>query len=173
MTPPGLRIRPVRVEEATELAALAARTFRDAFGPDNNPEDLQLHLATTYTPDRMREALQDPECTSLFAEVDGVTVGYAQLFPRQPDPPLGDGARMLSRFYLEQGWLGQGIAPRLMDAVKEDARRRGARYLWLTVWQQNHRAARFYEKCGFRTSGSTTFIVGNDPQTDWLMLCPL
>jgi GNAT superfamily N-acetyltransferase len=168
VTPPGLRIRPVRIEEAETLARLAARTFRDAFGPDNNPADLELHLSTTYTADRMRQALRDPGCTSLFAEVDGVPVGYAQVFDREAEPP-SSGGRMLSRFYLEQAWLGQGIAPRLMDAVTEDARRRGARYLWLTVWQRNPRAVRFYEKCGFRVTGATTFTVGSDPQTDWVM----
>ena len=171
--PPGLTIRRAGPAEAELLAALAARTFRDAFGPANHPADLALHLRASYTPERMAAELADPDCTTLLAEIEKHPAGYAQLVTREPPLPLGQGGLMLHRFYLEQGWIGRGIATPLMDAVREEARRRAAAYLWLTVWQENPRAIAFYRKCGFSEAGTTIFTVGNDPQQDWVMTCQL
>jgi GNAT superfamily N-acetyltransferase len=79
----------------------------------------------------------------------------------------------LWRFYVDQPFHGRGVAARLMEGAKQRARRRGAISLWLGVWERNHRAKAFYAKHGFRKVGSHVFVVGADPQTDDVMLCPL
>lgn len=171
--PDNLAIRMATRADATLLAELAARTFAAAFGPDNRPEDLALHLASHYSPEIFLAELSDPGCDALLAFVAERPAGYAQLFGRSPPVELGPGGRMLSRFYLDPPWIGKGIATPLMEAVTESARARGARYLWLTVWQKNPRAIAFYEKCGFAIRGTTVFTVGTDPQEDWVMALPL
>lgn len=171
--PASLCIRPATLEDAALLARLAAETFAAAFGPDNRPEDLALHLATHYSPDVFQRELSDPGCDTLLAFVAEHPAGYAQLFDRTPPMELGSGGRMLCRFYLDPAWIGRGIAAPLMEASKASARARGAKYLWLTVWQKNPRAIAFYEKCGFGIRGSTIFTVGTDPQEDWVMSAPL
>ena len=55
-------------------------------------------------------------------------------------------------------------------AVEAQARRRGARELWLGVWERNARAQAFYRKCGFEKVGTQIFVVGTDPQTDHVMM---
>lgn len=168
-TPDGLRIRRGVLVDAPLLAELAERTFRDAFGPDNSPGDLELHVRTHYTPVRMAAELTNGDGTTLFAEVNGAAAGYAQLVTREPPSPLGAGGLMLHRFYLEQAWIGKGIAQPLMEAVRDAALERNARFLWLTVWERNPRAVAFYRKCGFTDVGITTFCVGTDAQTDLVM----
>lgn len=143
----------------------------------NNPDDLALHLARQYTPARMGTEIADPATTTLLVIVEDALAGYAQLVERPaPVPPprgvTGPG-RMLHRFYLDQAWIGSGLALPLMAEAKTDAVRRGAAFLWLTVWERNSRAIAFYQKCGFTVVGSTTFVVGTDPQQDWVMTCPL
>jgi len=73
-------------------------------------------------------------------------------------------------FDVDQPWQGQGIAGLLMQAVQHRARERGARELWLGVWERNERAQAFYRKHGFRKVGTQIFVVGTDPQTDHVML---
>jgi len=170
---PAIVIRRAQVQDAELLATLAERTFRDAFGAANRPEDLAIHLRTHYTPERMRAELTDPGGVTLFALAGESPAGYAQLASAAPPFPLGPGGLMLHRFYLEQAWIGRGVAVPLMTAVRDAARERAARYLWLTVWQENPRAVAFYRKCGFVEAGTTTFTVGTDPQVDWVMTCPL
>jgi ribosomal protein S18 acetylase RimI-like enzyme len=41
--------------------------------------------------------------------------------------------------------------------------------IWLGVWEHNHQAIKFYTTWGFEKFGDHLFLLGDDPQTDWLM----
>lgn len=75
----------------------------------------------------------------------------------------------LRRLYVDARHHGRGLGRQLLDAAYAAARELGGRTLWLTVWERNERAIAFYSRCGFRIVGDTTFIVGEDAQTDHVM----
>lgn len=156
--------------DAAALAELAATTFRDAFGADNSPEDLALHLAQSYGISQQTAELSDPAITTLLAFADGALAGYAQLRPGQaPGCVQSIHSIELWRFYVAREWHGRGLAQQLMTAVVAAARGRKAATLWLGVWEHNPRAQAFYKKSGFTDVGSQTFLVGTDAQTDRVM----
>jgi ribosomal protein S18 acetylase RimI-like enzyme len=45
--------------------------------------------------------------------------------------------------------------------------------MWLGVWEKNFRAQKFYEKWGFEKFSEHVFLMGDDPQIDWLLKKPL
>jgi diamine N-acetyltransferase len=167
---PAVRVRPGVPADAAMLAELGARTFRDAFAADNRPEDVAAYTAATYSPARQARELADPDTVYLVAEVGGDAAGYAVL-RRGPAPPCVTGPAPLEllRFYVDRRWHGAGVAHALMAAVRDEARRCGARALWLGVWERNARAIRFYAKNGFRDVGAQTFVLGADVQQDRVM----
>jgi len=158
--------------DAAALAAFAERTFVETFGPDNRPEDMQVHLAATYGVEKQAQELADTSTITLLA-FDGETlVAYAQI-RREPPPECvaHEGALQIHRFYVDRSAHGRGIAQRLMASVHEAARDVGAKQLWLTVWEHNPRAMAFYRKADFVDVGSTDFFVGPDRQTDRVFVC--
>ena len=42
--------------------------------------------------------------------------------------------------------------------------------VWLGVWEQNINAQGFYQHYGFRQVSQHTFSVGNDDQTDYILV---
>lgn len=163
-------VRSATPADAAALAELAARTFRDAFGAANSPEDLALHLAQSYGISQQTAELSDPAMTTLLAIADGALAGYAQLRPGQaPAAVQSTQSIELWRFYVARDWHGRGLAQQLMAAVIAAARGRSAAVLWLGVWERNPRAQAFYKKSGFIDVGSQTFLVGTDEQTDRVM----
>lgn len=160
--------------DAAMLAEFAARNFRDAFAADNRPEDIELHLAGSYSPEKQLAELVDPNITTLLAEVDGQLAGYAQV-RSDPVPPCvwGPAPIELGRFYVDRPWHGRGVAQALMQAVVDAAVRRGAETLWLGVWERNARGRAFYQKAGFVDVGSQTFTLGTDVQFDRVLALDL
>ncbi|HEU5136150.1 MAG TPA: GNAT family N-acetyltransferase [Steroidobacteraceae bacterium] len=166
-----VQVRRATVADAEALAQIGARTFFDAFAADNTPEDMRLFLAKTWRPDLQRAEILDDTLDTLLACVDDRLAGFAQV--RAAQPPPGIAARNpveLKRFYVDKPWQGRGVAHQLMEAVETQTRAREAHELWLGVWERNERAQAFYRKCGFRKVGTQIFVVGNDPQTDHVML---
>jgi diamine N-acetyltransferase len=56
-----------------------------------------------------------------------------------------------------------------MNKCFETALEKSYRTMWLGVWELNYRAARFYEKHGFKIVGKHVFQLGSDAQTDLVM----
>lgn len=161
--------------DAARLAEFGARTFHDAFAADNTVEDMRQHLESAFSPGLQLAEIRDPGIDTLIAtDESGSWVGFAQLrADKVTDGVPAQGSIELWRFYVDRLWHGQGVAARLMDAAKQRARRRGATLLWLGVWERNARAQAFYRKHGFSKVGRQVFVVGSDPQTDDVLLCPL
>jgi GNAT superfamily N-acetyltransferase len=172
--PAGLHIRRASPADASLLASLGAETFVKSFGAQNTPENLAKHLSLAFGDEIQRRELADPAVTYLIAEQNGRTAGYAQV--REGDAPdciAGANPVEVRRFYVVHDFHGTGIAQALMDACAREAKRRGGRTLWLSAWDQNPRAIRFYTKWGYEDVGGQTFMLGDDPQQDRVLALSL
>ncbi|NOT10198.1 MAG: GNAT family N-acetyltransferase [Gemmatimonadales bacterium] len=166
--------RRAEVPDAAALAAFAARVFVETYGPDNRPEDLAEHLATSYGVPQQTRELADPDYVTLLMEDAGNVIAYAQIRRHAPPPCVEEpGPVELYRFYVDRPHQGRGVAQRLMTAACEVAREMGGRAVWLSVWERNPRAIAFYLKCGFRDVGATHFYVGTDRQNDRVLMVSL
>jgi ribosomal protein S18 acetylase RimI-like enzyme len=165
-------IRPAAAADASALAALGERTFRDTFAADNTPENIEAHVAAAYSPARQAAELEAPTRTTLVAESEaGELIAFSQLLAgKAPSCVTGPAPIELLRFYVDRGYHGRGIAQALMTATLTAAASRGAATIWLGVWERNPRAIAFYAKCGFRDVGSHDFMLGSERQIDRIMV---
>lgn len=108
--------------------------------------------------------------TSFVVRQTRELIGYAQMQDAEPLQIVGElPAVLLKRIYVDQRWLGTGVALALMQAVVTEAADRGARTVWLTVWERNSRAIRFYTRLGMRIIGKADFLLGSELQRDHVM----
>lgn len=171
----GLEFRMARRADAEALAAFMSRNFLAAYGDCSTPENVAATVAKHYGIEAQQRQLGDPGRANLLAMLGGEIAGHAQLRfdSAAPDAVAPLPAAEIARFYVDTAWHGHGIAQSMMAEVRSIASGRGAASLWLSVWQQQPQAIRFYEKEGFRIAGTLVFEVGDDPKDDWLMLRPL
>ena len=167
-----------RLADAADAAVLAefmSRNFLAAYGDCSSPANIAATIARHYGLEAQQRQLADRTRLNLVMEREGAIAGHAQLrlFGDTPDKVRPLPTAEIARFYIDTAFHGQGLAQRMMAEVRRLAAARGARSLWLSVWQQQPQAIRFYEKEGFRIAGSLVFVVGDDPKDDWLMLSPL
>lgn len=167
-------VRRGKPDEAGELSVFAERVFREAFAAQNRAADLEMYIRKAYGRRQQLAELNDPDVTTLVAEVEGRMAGFAQVRPGTA-PPCVDGSAPIElwRFYVDRPFQGFGVAGTLMQAVVESARARGRGTLWLGVWEHNPRAQAFYRKFGFVDVGQQAFLLGSDTQTDRVMARPL
>lgn len=165
-----LDFRYALVRDAIRLAEFAERTFRDTFGDQNHPLDMELYCASTFGVAKQLDEITDPSITTLLCETRDDLVGYLQL---KMNEEKGDGRLEIQRLYVDKSWHGKEVGKLLIDKAFEIAIGAGAKEVWLGVWEHNTRAIRFYEKIGFTEQGEHTFQLGNDAQRDLVMVKPL
>lgn len=171
MKSPPLQLRRAASADAAALARFAARSFTEAFGAENRPEDLAAHLARSYGTAQQSVELADPNYITLVMDGPDGLAAYAQVRRSEPPPSVETSAPVeLLRFYVDRGWHGQGVAQRLMDEVFVAAAELGGHSVWLSVWDRNPRAIAFYRKHGYRDVGGAVFSVGDDRQSDRILV---
>ena len=167
-------IRRAEASDAASLAEIAAQTFAETFAADNSPEDLSLHLRTSYSAELQRAEILDADVVTLLAFQEEELVGFAQVRRKAvPDCVRVDLPVELHRLYFVRRVHGQGLAAAMMTAARNAARELGGQHIWLGVWERNPRAIAFYVKSGFVKVGEHVFVVGSDRQTDWVFVSPL
>ena len=156
------------MRDAGGLAELAAETFPMAAPPGTPAKELADFISHDLSEIRFQEYLQEPGTVVLVHERDGDLLGYALLQTERgvaPEPGFGvrnHPSAFLSKFYVRRSSHGGLVAAPLMDAVKQVASDDlGCKSVWLAVNQQNHRAARFYDKHGFDRVGVKRMHVGS------------
>lgn len=170
--------RTATAADAATLAELGRASFTETFGHLYSAENLAAFLAT-HSAESWREELENQDYAVRIAESDSRPVGYAKLGP--PSLPFEPRGRSIEirQFYVLKPWQGAGVAVTLMAWALGAARARGADELYLSVFSDNHRARRFYERYGFTFVQTYAFMVGDHEDEDHILrldlkdaLCP-
>jgi GNAT superfamily N-acetyltransferase len=163
--------RPATRHDLAELAALASRSFFDAYRETDDHAVIEEYCARNFTLGRFASILADPRARLVVAtDGAGRLAGYAHV-GASPPPPCVRGADPieLARLYLAHEWIGQGVGATLMLAAIEEARRLGGRALWLGVYERNPRAIAFYRRFGMQVVGTKPWAWGGEVFQDPVM----
>lgn len=152
-------------DDAAALADLHRRSFVETFGHLYRPEDLAAFL-DQLSEEGFRAELSDGRHQVRFAEAGGEPVAFVKLGPiTLPVEPVRP-ALEFRQLYVLKAWQGSGVAQTLSQWAIDQARKRGAEQLYLSVFVENHRARAFYRRYGFTYVGPYKFMVGEQADED-------
>ncbi|MBT1705517.1 GNAT family N-acetyltransferase [Chryseosolibacter indicus] len=170
MADSNIIIRQCTEEDIPILVALGSKTFKDTFGADNTPEDMEQYISKTFTNNKIKLELNERGVVFFLAEQDGRALGYAKVNTLRPLKGLKEVSAMeIERLYSIQEMIGKGIGRMLMQHCLGHAVKNHCEVVWLGVWERNSRAIDFYKRWGFEKFDEHVFMLGRDAQTDHLM----
>lgn len=145
-----------------QLLPVARRVFTQTFGDRYEHDAFERFCDEVYRPGgSMSQDFQAAGVRWFMALDADEPIGYAKLTPlRAPAVAPKPGAVELQQLYVAREWHGQGVADRLMQWSLGTAASVGAPEIYLTVFNHNERAKRFYARFGFGEVGRCTFGLG-------------
>ena len=165
-----MKIRKINIDDLERLRYLSIQTFKETFEEVNTEEDMQKYLDENLSLERLKSELENLDSEFYFIENENKNLGYLKLnFENAQTEKVEENYFEIERIYVLKAFLGQKIGQILFDKAIEIGREKNLEYVWLGVWEENHRAIKFYEKNGFEIFGKHDFVLGEDLQTDLLM----
>ena len=163
-------IRKINLVDLPQLQKIGIRTFAETFSELNTKEDLEKYLEEGFSTDKLSAELNNPNSSFYFAELNEEVIGYLKINFGDAQTELKDNKAVeIERIYVLQAYHGKKIGQLLYNKAIEIAKEHQANYVWLGVWEENHRALQFYKKNGFVAFDTHIFKLGNDEQTDIMM----
>jgi ribosomal protein S18 acetylase RimI-like enzyme len=154
-------IRQADKEDVPALAALARKTYADAFGHSFTESDLAAHLHVKLSDAYFREAICD-DVFFVARNEEGILVGFAQCGDFASDTIESDYCdQELRRLYVLSDFQNKGIGSQLMEVVLLHPRAATAKQVFLDVWERNDAARRLYERFGFVVVGAKKLQIAS------------
>ena len=161
---------PCNLSHAEELIEIGKATFYETFVDDNTAEDMQHYLDSAFNFPQIESELKDSNSLFFLLKEGNENVGYLKVNFGNAQKELQDEEAIeLERIYVRQKFTGSGYGKILFEKVRSLAKEKSLKFIWLGVWEYNHRALKFYKKLGFQPFGKHVFRVGSDDQIDILM----
>jgi ribosomal protein S18 acetylase RimI-like enzyme len=165
-----LNIRVIGIDDVVTLQKIARETFSEMFADYNSADNLKKYLDEKFTVTKLSEELNHPHSKFYFAQIGDEVVGYLKTNTGEAQTELMNlNAFEIQRIYVLQAYHGKKVGQLLIEKALEEARKTTCTYVWLGVWQENHRAIGFYSKNGFIKFDTHIFKMGDEEQMDWLM----
>lgn len=160
----------VGLHQIEALQDISRRTFRETFGNQNTEEDMRNYLENSLSKERLTNELAQKNSHFFFLFIDDHLAGYLKLNTAEAQTEReAPNALEVERIYLLKDYQGCGAGQLLLDYTIDYARQHNHAYVWLGVWEHNHKALAFYKRNGFKEFSQHVFKLGSDEQTDIMM----
>lgn len=164
-------IKKVTIADIQDLQQISGETFSETFGSQNSTENMEKFLNKAYAEEKLRSEIENKNSNFYFLIVNNQVAGYLKVNEGDAQTEqVADNALEVERIYLKQNFQHQGLGLILIKLAEELARKKNKANMWLGVWEKNYQAQAFYKKDDFKRVSQHTFVVGDDPQTDFILV---
>ncbi|UUF13255.1 MULTISPECIES: GNAT family N-acetyltransferase [Flavobacterium] len=165
-----IQINKITLDGIDQLQKIGRQTFYETFSEYNSEENMQTYLDEKFSKEKLTEELTNKKSEFYFAVLDNNAIGYLKINFGESQTELQDEKSLeIERIYVSKEFHGKKVGQLLYEKAIQIAKEKNADYVWLGVWEENHRALSFYKKNGFVEFDKHIFRLGNDEQTDIMM----
>ncbi len=165
-----IAIRKLTTFDIDLLVTISVSTFVDAFAHQNDPKDFNLYIHQSFSKNQLLSELNDPGAEFYFLYYENKIAGYFKINLGINEHHWKETSMVeLQRLYIGKDYQGRQMGQFAIDFLIKRLKERNYQCIWLGVWEHNLGAIKFYTRLGFVKTGSHDFMMGNDPQTDYIM----
>jgi ribosomal protein S18 acetylase RimI-like enzyme len=165
-----MTIEKITVQQLDILLPVAKKTFFDAYAHLSSPDDFNAYSNAAFNEEKLLSELNNPNSSFYFAMIGNAPAGYLKLNYGDAQKEFQDGNAMeAERLYVLKEHHNKQIGKQLLQFAIQIARDKNLQYIWLSVWDKNLRAIRFYERNNFKITDTHTFPFGDEKDDDFLM----
>ena len=166
----NISLEKISVLDVEWLQEISKQTFVETFAAVNTESNMLQYLNEALSIQTLSDEMMKKDSEFYFAKIEDKIVGYLKLnFGDSQTESIDENGMEIERIYVLKSFHGEGIGQYMFDEAIAIARQKQLNFLWLGVWEENHRALNFYKKNGLVEFDKHEFILGNDVQTDVMM----
>ena len=166
----AITIKKASISELVQLQEIGRTTFLHTFSTTDSEENMKIYLQSAFSTEKLTAEIQNPQSEFYLAALYEHVIGYLKINVGNAQTEIKDqNALEIERIYVMGEFHGKKVGQLLFEKALALAKQKKVDFIWLGVWEENHRALQFYTKNGFTTFDSHTFLIGDEEQTDIMM----
>ncbi|WP_082235894.1 GNAT family N-acetyltransferase [Halobacillus massiliensis] len=166
-----ITLQKCTLEDSQTLQEISSQTFYETFKDQNSPEHMKAYLDKAFSLTQVEKELTNKSSQFFLVYYEQEAAGYLKVNTNDAQSEdMGEDSLEIQRIYIIEKFQKNGIGKYLFNKAMEMAREDNKKKIWLGVWEKNEKAIAFYKKLGFEQAGAHSFYMGDDKQTDLIMI---
>lgn len=166
-----IKIKKCTLEDLRTLQEISYDTFNETFKDQNSPENMKAYLESAFNLGQLEKELLTRSSQFFFVYFNNEVAGYLKLNTNHAQSEkMGVESLEIERIYIKDQFQKQGLGKYLFNKAIEVAMEGQKKKIWLGVWEKSKNAMAFYKKMGFVQAGTHSFYMGDEEQTDLIMI---
>ncbi|AIQ58439.1 GNAT family N-acetyltransferase [Paenibacillus borealis] len=157
-------------DDLSLLQEISVETFKETFEHQNSAEVMQAYVDKAFNKEQLKKELSTASSEFYFIYSKAEIAGYLKVnMNAAQSESMGNDSLEIERIYLRRAFHKQGLGKYLINKAIDIAVEQNKEKVWLGVWERNGSAIAFYAKMGFAQTGTHSFYMGDEEQTDYIM----
>lgn len=166
-----IKIKKCSMDDLEILQEISIETFNDTFKDQNSPKNMNVYLESAFNLNQLEKELSNVSSQFFFAYFNNELAGYLKVNTNDAQSEeMGNELLEIERIYIKNKFQKQGLGKYLLNKSIEIAMESNKKEIWLGVWEKNKNAIAFYMKTGFVQTRAHSFYMGDEEQTDYIMI---
>lgn len=166
-----INIKKCTLEDLHTLQEISYETFNETFKDQNSPENMIAYLERAFNLNQLEKELSNLSSQFFFIYFNKDVAGYLKVNTNDAQSEeMGEESLEVERIYIKKEFQKHGLGKDLLNKALEIAMEHDKKKIWLGVWEKNENAIAFYKKMGLDQTGAHSFYMGNEEQTDYIMV---
>jgi diamine N-acetyltransferase len=158
-------------EDSQILQEISYETFKETFEDQNSPENMKAYLEEAFNIEQVENELANPSSHFFLISFHDEVAGYVKVNTGDAQSEEMDHDSLeIERIYIKKKCQKHGLGQYLFNKAMDIALEQNKKKIWLGVWEKNENAISFYKKLGFVQTGEHSFFMGDEEQTDLIMV---
>ncbi|SFL98479.1 spermine/spermidine N-acetyltransferase [Gracilibacillus orientalis] len=166
----AISIKKCTLEDKCNLQEISYETFKETFKHQNSTDNMNAYLDGAFNLKQLEKELSNMFSQFFFVYFNNEVAGYLKINTNDAQSEeTGDETLEIERIYIKNKFQKHGLGKVLLTKAKDIAVENNKKKIWLGVWEKNDNAIAFYKKMSFVQTGSHSFYMGDEEQTDIIM----
>jgi ribosomal protein S18 acetylase RimI-like enzyme len=162
-----IRIRGATQSDALNLTALSIQVWLDNYATEGLRNTLSEYVLAEFTDGKLSAIIDDPDSLMLVAEKNEHIIAYLQAaLGRATTLHTSEKQAEIDHVYVQEPFCKSGVGSALMKEGEKQLADLGYDLVWLSAWEHNDRALKFYEKLGYDKLGTADFVMGEEREVN-------
>lgn len=166
-----INITKCTLEDSRKLQEIGYKTFKETFEDQNSLDNMKAYLKEAFNIKQVESELSNPSSHFFFVSINDEVAGYLKINTGEAQSEeMDDDSLKIERIYIINKFQKHGLGKYLFNKALDIAIKENKKKIWLGVWEKNKNAISFYKRLGFVQTGAHSFFMGNEEQTDLIMV---
>lgn len=163
-------IRLATEADLLELQKIGKKTFYETYISDDSASDIEQYLSEKFSTEQLANELKNSATMFFFAEIEDEIIGYLKINIGKVQIKNNlNKAVEIERIYVNSNSQRKNAGKELLNKAIEIAKKHKIKNVWLSVWEENQKAIKFYEKNGFVAFDTHPFKMGQEEAINIMM----